>query len=140
MKEVIFLKEAVGKIKDGSDIFKKIKKIKLDFEQENFLVFFLNNQNKIISTEILFKGSINSCLVSSFVIFKKALLNNCNKIIIAHNHPSGDLNPSEEDAQVFEDLKEAGKLLEIKVLDSIIFNKKEFYTLRWKKLKFIKRC
>jgi DNA repair protein RadC len=58
------------------------------------------------------------------------LLCNASKIIIAHNHPSNNLNPSQEDLNIYDKLKEGGELLGIKVLDNIIFNKKGFYSTK----------
>ena len=72
---------------------------------------------------------MGECAIYQNVLFREALLNNSNSLIIAHNHPTGNLNPSECDLRVYEKLKEAGKILKISVLDSIIFNKKEFYSL-----------
>ena len=61
-------------------------------------------------------------------LFRKALLNNSDKIIVAHNHPSGDLTPSGEDVMIFQKLKEGGEVIELKVIDSIIFNKEGYYS------------
>jgi DNA repair protein RadC len=116
------------KVQSGEDIFNKIKTININYEQENFIVFFLNNQNRILTEEILFKGGFESCLICPNTIFRKALLNNSNKIILAHNHPSNSLNPSSEDINIFQMLKSAGEIINIKVLDSIIFNKEGFFS------------
>lgn len=129
MEQIFILKEPIGKIKEAGDIFNKIKRFKIDFNRENFIIFFLNNSNKIIYKEITFIGGIDCCLISPEVIFKKAILKNSSKLIIAHNHPSSNLTPSYEDEEVFKKLKEMGKILNISILDSIIFNKKEFFSL-----------
>ena len=106
-----------------------IKKVKIDFNQENFIIFYLNTKNKIIKEEVLFKGGIDACIICPNTLFRSALLKNSNKVIIAHNHPSGDLTPSYEDKEVFDSLKKAGEIINIKVLDFIVFNKKEFFCL-----------
>jgi DNA repair protein RadC len=129
MKEILILNEPLGRITNPKDIFKKIKKIKIDYNQENFLVFYLNTPNQVKKKEVLFKGGLNSCLIDPKTIFRKCLIYNCSQIIIAHNHPSNDLHPSYEDKEIFNKLKEIGNILDLKVLDSIIFNKKEFYSL-----------
>ena len=129
MNEILILKEQLNNIRDGKDIFNKIKKIKIDYEKENVIIFYLNTSNQVIKTEILFMGGIDSCILCPNTIFRQALKHNAPKIIIAHNHPSGNLKPSYEDIEVFDKLKSAGDIINIKVLDSIIFNKKEFYTL-----------
>ena len=118
-----------GKIESPSDLFKKIKRIKINYNQENFILFCLSSSNKVLSNKVLFKGGLNACLIDTKTIFKEALLKNSCKIIIAHNHPSKDLCPSVEDRNIFERLKEAGSIIDIKVLDFIIFNKKEFFSL-----------
>lgn len=130
MKELIILKESVDGIKEAKDIFKKIKKINIDYTQENFLIFYLNTKSKVLDSEVLFKGGLNASLVDLKTIFRNALLRNSNSIIVAHNHPSNDLNPSYEDKEVFKAIKDAGDIISIGVLDSIIFNKKEFFSLK----------
>jgi len=129
MKQILIIKEAKGSIKSPEDLFSKIKKININFSQENFLVICLNTKNQIISSEVLFKGGLDACLIDPKIVFRYALLNNSNKIIIAHNHPSGNLSPSYEDKDVYNKLKLIGETLDLKVLDSIIFNEKEFYSL-----------
>ena len=129
MNKILILKEKIGNIKTADDIFNKIKKINIDFNQENFIVFYLNSQNIVLKSEVLFKGGLNGCLVCPKTIFRNALKNNANKIIIAHNHPSNDLKPSDEDIEVFNKLKDAGEIIDLNVLDCIIFNKKEYYCL-----------
>ena len=129
MEELLLLKENENSIKNPSKIFDNIQKINIDFSQENFLVFYLDSNNIIINSEVLFKGGLNSCIVDPKTLFRKALLNNSNSLIIAHNHPSNNLNPSIEDKKVFEKLKRIGEYLNLSVLDSIIFNKKEYYSL-----------
>ena len=130
MKQLIQLKEPIGEIKDPVQLFDKIKKINIDYEQENLIVFYLNVSNQIINSEVLFKGGLSSCMVDPKTLFRKALLNNAYSIIIAHNHPTGNLKPSFEDRTITNKLKKAGDLIDIKLLDQIIFNKKEFYSLQ----------
>ena len=133
MKELVILKENTNGIKQPEDIFKNIEKINIDYLQENFLIFYLNTKNNVLGSEVLFKGGLNSCLIDPKVIFRKALINNSNSIIIAHNHPSNDLRPSEEDINGYKELKKIGRILDLNVLDSIIFNKTEFYSLNKEK-------
>ncbi len=128
MKQILILKENNG-FSSAEEVFKQIKKIKVDYKQENFLILCLDTKNKLIHSEVLFKGGLNFSAVCPKTLFRTALKYNSNSIIIAHNHPSGDLNPSLEDKEVFEKLKSAGNLLSLKVLDSIIFNEKEFYSM-----------
>jgi len=117
-----------GKVTEAKDIFKKIKRININYNQENFLIFCLSSNNKVLSNKVLFKGGLNACLIDLKTIFKEALLKNAVKIIIAHNHPSKNLSPSQEDKDILTAVKNAGLILNIVVLDGIIFNKKEYYS------------
>jgi len=129
MKEIFIFKEPKNNIKTPKDLFKSIQKIDIDYDQENLIIIYLKTDNTIIDTEILFKGGLNECTIDPKTIFRKALLKNANSIIIAHNHPSNNIKPSEPDKEVYYKLKKAGKMINIKVLDSMIFNKKEFYSI-----------
>ncbi|MEN7981824.1 MAG: JAB domain-containing protein [Nanoarchaeota archaeon] len=129
MQQVIYLKENSDSIKNAKTIFDNISKIKVDYEQENFLVFFLDTRLEIIDTEVLFKGGLNSCLIDPKTIFRKALLKNSAAIIVSHNHPSRNLSPSSEDIESFNELKKIGELLDLSVLDSIIFDENKYYSL-----------
>jgi DNA repair protein RadC len=127
MNQILQIRE-VKSIKSSVHLFENIQKINIDYTQENFIVIFLNTKKEIIDSEVVFKGGLNACLIDPKTIFRKALIKNSAKIILAHNHPSKCLEPSEEDRQINEVLTDAGKLLDLKVLDSIIFNEKEFYS------------
>lgn len=129
MEQVLILKERKGKITTASDLFKRIEKIKIDYTQENFMVFYLDTQNNLKGYEIVFKGGLNTLFIDPKTIFRKALLKNANSIILAHNHPSNELEPSYEDRDAFNKLKDAGEVIRLKVLDSIIFNKNRFYSI-----------
>lgn len=129
MKQIFSIKEPTNNITKPSELFKRIKEIEINYEQENFLVFYLNTKNEIKGSDILFKGGINESLVCPNILFRSALKNCAERIIITHNHPSGNLEPSPEDRDVYKRLKNLGRELNLKVLDSIIFNKKEFYSL-----------
>jgi DNA repair protein RadC len=129
MKQLLTLKETSSEVTKPSDIFKNIKKIDIDLSQENFLIFALDTKNNIIKAEVLFKGGLAMCSIDPKTIFRFALLQNAKCIIIAHNHPSGDLHPSDEDCKVYDILKKAGKMIDIPVLDSIVFNKGEYYSM-----------
>ncbi len=130
MKQVFILKELENKIGQPGDLFNNIKEINIDYEQENLILFCLNTKKQIVHSEIVFKGGLNSCSVDPKTIFRIALKHNSDSVIIAHNHPSGDLQPSIDDINVFEMLKKAGEIIEVRCLDSVIFNKKEFYSQR----------
>jgi len=117
-----------GCIMGADNLFERIKRINIDYSQENFLVFYMNTKHKILHTEILFKGGLNSSIVDLRTLFRNTLLQNAHKIVVAHNHPSGNLTPSEEDLDVYKNMKEAGKIIQIEVLDFVIFNRTEFFS------------
>ena len=130
IKEVIQLKETITDVRCASDIFKNIKKIDIEYEQENLILFCLDTKMNIINAEIVFKGGLNGCLIDLKTLYRKALLANANKIIIAHNHPSGNLTPSQADKDVFKETQKAGEIIQLGCLDSIIFNKTMFYSIK----------
>ena len=134
MKQILILKENKG-FSSALEVFKDIQKINIDYKQENFLILCLDTKNKLIHSEVIFKGGLNACLICPKTLFRTALKYNSDKIIVAHNHPTGDLKPSDEDKQIFKQLQEAGEIIDLKVLDSIIFNEKEFYSLNDEGLK-----
>jgi len=113
--------------KSAKDVYAYLDEFK-NQDREFFIVIGLDNKNKPVYREIANIGTINSTLVSATTTFRKAVLMNCNSIIIAHNHPSGDVAPSKEDKQVYEELKKAGDILKIKVLDSIIIGINNYYS------------
>jgi len=135
MKRILKLheqKDSKKTIHNASLLFNNIKSIDIDYDQENVLVFYLNTKNKLLNCEILFKGAMNACILDPKIIFRKSIMNRATSIIVAHNHPSGELTPSEEDIMVAKVLKKLGELMDLKVLDNIIFNEKEYYSLNKK--------
>ena len=96
-----------------------ISKLK-DKKKEYFIAVFLDSKNKIISDEVISIGTLNSSLVHPREVFKEAIKNSANSIILVHNHPSGSTEPSDEDYRVNKVLIEAGELVGIKVIDHLI--------------------
>lgn len=129
VKQVFAIKEPVGAIKSPTDLFSKIKTINIDYKQENFILICLDTKHGVLHSEILFKGGLNSSVIDLRTLFRIALRHNSDSIIIAHNHPSGNLKPSGEDCHVFNMVKRAGDIIGLKCLDSIIFNESEFYSM-----------
>jgi DNA repair protein RadC len=87
---------------------------------EVFAVMFLNNQNRVLAFEKLFYGTVNTVTVHSRVVVQRALAHNAVAVIFAHNHPSGNTEPSSSDRHVTEELKTILKLIDVKVLDHFI--------------------
>ena len=94
-----------------------------DKRQECFVVLTLDGANRLIDNAIVFQGTLTQSLVHPREIFAKAIEDRAAKIIVAHNHPSGSLEPSPDDIEVTKKLKEAGRLMGIEVLDHIIVSK-----------------
>ena len=105
--------------KDIYEVLTKVCRIQCNAE-EVFILITLNTKNIVTGYFEVHRGTINTSLVHPREVFKRALLNNASNIMVAHNHPSGDPNPSKEDIQITERLKEAGNLLGINLLDHII--------------------
>jgi DNA repair protein RadC len=95
---------------------------------EEFWLILLNTANKVIYKTCLSKGGITSSVVDVRLLFKTALEQQATAIIIAHNHPSGSLLPSTEDKAITQKIKDAGHLLQIKLLDHLIISSEGFYS------------
>jgi DNA repair protein RadC len=89
----------------------------------------LNSQNNIITEQEISKGILDAAIIDPRAIFNPAIKNSASKIILIHNHPSGNPEPSQEDLDIMDKLEDSGKGLGIKVLDFIIVGREEF----WKK-------
>lgn len=98
-------------------------------KQECFVVLTLDGANRLIDNAIVFQGTLTQSLVHPREIFAKAIEDRAAKIMVAHNHPSGNLEPSLEDVEVTEKLKEAGRLMGIEVLDHIIVGKNGYWSM-----------
>lgn len=105
------------------------------YDKEAFVVAFLNTKNRVIDHEVVSVGTINSSIVHPREVFRNAIVNKANSVILCHNHPSGDLTPSKEDINITHRLKETGNLLGIRVLDHLIIsgvNQHEVYSFQGK--------
>jgi DNA repair protein RadC len=105
-------------------------------EQEHFVVLYLDTRNRVLDREVLYKGSLNTSLVRIAEVFRGAVRRNCAGVIVAHNHPSGDPNPSPEDIALTRRLVSAGKMLEVDVLDHVVVGQNRFVSLRERALGF----
>ena len=117
--------------KDIYEVITKVCRIQCNAE-EVFILITLNTKNIVTGYFEVHRGTINTSLVHPREVFKRALLNNASNIMVAHNHPSGDPNPSKEDIQITERLKEAGNLLGINLLDHIIVGEDKYISLKEK--------
>ncbi|OJV52536.1 MAG: hypothetical protein BGO31_07770 [Bacteroidetes bacterium 43-16] len=101
-----------------------------DFETEKFCVLYLNHANKLIGYEFISHGSLNATLVDIKVILRNALHHLASKIILAHNHPSGNPKASPSDIQLTNKIKQAAKLMDIDLLDHIIVAENTYTSLK----------
>ncbi len=105
-------------------------------EQEHLRVLLLNTRNQVLDIVEVYQGSINSSVVRVGEIFAPAVRRKCASIIVVHNHPSGDPTPSTEDIAVTHAMIEAGKLLDIEILDHIVIGQGAYISLKEKGLAF----
>ena len=97
-------------------------------KNEEFKVLFLNSVNEIIETEILFTETIDKSAVYPRKILERALYHNARSIVFVHNHPSGNVSPSEKDIELTEEMKKFFKIVDINVLDHIIITKNSHFS------------
>lgn len=109
--------KSINNAKDVFNIFNNDLKYK---KEEHLYVLLLNTKNRLINKKLISIGTLNSSIIHPREIFKFAIKESANSIIIVHNHPSGDCEPSDEDKEITKLLIDAGNLLGIKVLDHII--------------------
>ena len=115
-------------ISGSKDAFLMLQPYLSDLRTEEFWILFLNQSNKVIEKMKLFSGGINQSVVDIRVLYKSALDAFATGIIVAHNHPSGNLKPSQEDITITKKIDEAGKLLNIQLLDHLIINQKSYFS------------
>lgn len=115
------------------DVWEDLRDVR-DRKKEHFIVFYLDSRNQEIKKEIISIGSINANLVHPREVFEPAVKGLAAQIILSHNHPSGDTEPSEDDSVVTKRLVKAGDILGIEVLDHIIVSKGGFFSFKENKL------
>lgn len=102
------------------------------FEKEHFVVAYLDEANKVLGVETISIGTLNASIVHPRDVFKQAIHYNSKRMVLSHNHPSSDPTPSVEDFNITKRLEEAGKLLNIKVLDHIVIGGNQYYSFKEK--------
>lgn len=98
--------------------------------QEQVRVILLDSARRVISTQTVYIGTVNTSVLRVAEIFREAIVRNCPALIVAHNHPSGDINPSPEDIDLTRALLAAGKLLDIQLIDHLIIGQNQWRSLR----------
>ena len=115
-------------IRDSKDVFNLLKADLMDLRTEEFWVVLLNRANGVLRKVLISGGGVSGTVADPKVIFKAALDCLAASVILVHNHPSGNRSPSSEDVQLTKKLSVAGKLLEIPIIDHIIFAGEVFYS------------
>ncbi|WP_291150393.1 RadC family protein [Flavobacterium sp. UBA7680] len=118
----------LDKIISSKNAFEIMQPIIGELSHEEFWVLFLNNSNKVISKSQLSKGGIAGTIVDIRLVFKLALENGATGLILCHNHPSGNLNPSDADKHITKKIKTAGEILDVKILDHLIITETKYYS------------
>jgi len=95
---------------------------------ESFYVLFMSRANRVLGYRCISQGGVSGTVVDPKSIFQAALLCNASSLILSHNHPSGNMQPSEADSKITTKIKEAGRFLDIDVLDHLIISTDEYYS------------
>lgn len=115
-------------IRSSKDAFGILQPELGDLHHEEFMVLMLNRNNKVTSKERISAGGVTGTVVDPKVIFKRALDKRAAGIVLAHNHPSGNLSPSKQDIALTKQVNEAGRLLEISVIDHLIVTQNGYFS------------
>jgi len=129
-KPVIAKQERI-KITNSQDAYKAIlsnwNKNTIELHEE-FKVLLLNRANEVLGTHTVSKGGITATIVDIRILFAVALKSASTSIVLVHNHPSGNLKPSEADKRLYEKVKKASEYLDIQILDNMIITKNDYYS------------
>lgn len=117
-----------GKISSSKDIYNFLASYFFDLPHEEFWIVLLNRANKIITRVLISKGGQAGTVADPKIIFKAALENNAAYVVLAHNHPSGNLKPSNADIHLTKKIADAALLLDMVVLDHLIFGERAYFS------------
>ena len=122
--------KTVARPEDVHNILQSILRAEdlVDQDREHFWVFQLNVRNQIQKLELISLGTLTTSIVHPREVFTKAIADRCCSILIAHNHPSGEVDPSEDDIEITERLANSGQILGIEVVDHVITTSNGFYS------------
>lgn len=120
--------EAPVNVMSSRDAYEIMKPVISELMHEEFYIIYLNRANKVIKVWQASKGGISGTVTDIRMILKEAINLQCSSMVCAHNHPSGNLKPSNSDMAITKKLKEASELMDIKVLDSIIVTEDSYFS------------
>nr|WP_299356067.1 DNA repair protein RadC [Mucilaginibacter sp.] len=115
-------------VKGSKDAYNVLRKTFMDLSHEEFWLLLLHQSGKVIAKELISKGGLTGTVADPKIIFNIALQHNAVSIVMAHNHPSGNLKPSQLDTDLTKKIANAGRMLDINVLDHIIVTNDGFYS------------
>jgi DNA repair protein RadC len=132
---MIYLKDSKIKVTGAKEVAKVFQDIlaledKIDQEKEHYYIMHLNIRSQVMMVELVTIGVLNSSLVHPRETFRRAVIAGSAAIIIAHNHPSGEVDPSDEDMKITRMMLEAGNILGIAMRDHIIFAKDNYFSFK----------
>jgi DNA repair protein RadC len=132
---MIYLKDSklkIGSPEEVAKVFQDLLNLEdaIDRDKEHFYVMHLDIRSRVKLVEVVSIGTLTSSLVHPRETFRRAIIEGAASIIIAHNHPSGEADPSDEDTKVTKSMFEAGQILGITMLDHIIFTKGGYFSFR----------
>lgn len=113
-------------VSGSKDAFNILHPHMADLNVEQFWALFLNQKNKVLHVSVMTEGGISSSVVDIRILFKAAMERHSTSIIVAHNHPSGNLKPSQEDLKITKQIAAAGDILNIKLLDHLIITQNSY--------------
>ena len=119
---------SVKSVMTSRDAFNELRPVLTDLDHEEFWVLMLNKANKVITKQYLATGGIDATVVDVRVLLKKCIDNKAVAIVVAHNHPSGNLNPSHHDKRLTSRILNAANLVDIKLCDHIIVGGDNYYS------------
>jgi DNA repair protein RadC len=115
-------------INTSKDAFQILRRIFMDLNHEEFWILLLNQSCKVLAKELISKGGLTGTVADPKIIFNIALQHSAVSIVMAHNHPSGNLKPSQLDIDLTKKIANAGNMLDIRVLDHLIVTNEGFYS------------
>lgn len=123
-------KKDILSIKGKRDLIEYLKTDMGDIKNEEFKIIYLNNDNKIVCDEVIFKGTINRSVIYPRKIMERVINTKARGVIFVHNHPSGNLTPSKKDIEITLEMQELLEKIDVKLLDHIIVSEDDYYSFQ----------
>ena len=126
--ECVYERNQRPAVDSSNDVYGLLKDYQ-EKDREFFIAFYLDSRNGLIAQNVVSIGGLNSSIVHPREIFKYAVLNSANSIILIHNHPSGNSKPSQDDIMITKKLVKAGEIMGIPVLDHVVIGFDSFHSM-----------